>query len=364
MRWRFIKNGEEVAMCKARASERGGVFTVHRTRERKYATQQMAAYPQFWGFMSILITGVTGFVGDHLLEYTAGQTERIYGIGHIAVDTSYAHYKHFQLFTTDLRDDLGINSVVRKAQPDIVYHLAGVASVKKFDADITASFEINTNGSLHLFEAVRQHSPKSKIVFISSGEVYGEVDKKNLPVTEETSIAPTNLYGVSKASAELLALNYWKNYGVDITILRPFNHIGPGQSTDFVTASFAKQIAQIKKNKKEPVLEVGNDEVKRDFTDVRDIVRAYDLAAKKCGGGEVYNVSSGTLYTISEILDKMIALAQIKVEIKESADRVRKHDIDYVWGSPKKFMSKTGWKPRYKIEDTLRDLLAYWMERT
>lgn len=313
--------------------------------------------------MRVLVTGVSGFVGHYLLDLLLKKKHQVFGIGHTTPDSVLHYVKGLTLFKTDLRDVAGLTHDLKTSRPDQIYHLGGIASVKRFDTDIKNSFEINTVGSLNLFEAARTTGLQSPIVLISSAEVYGALSKNEVPVRESHPVSPCNFYGVSKASAEFLAINYWKNYGLKIVILRPFNHIGPGQAADFVTASFAKQIAEIKRGKREPVIEVGNLKSKRDFTDVRDIVNAYHTAAAKCGGGEVYNVCSGRMYEVGEILEQLIAIAGVHVKIRKSRDRMRKVDITYVCGSSEKFNKKTGWRPQFAIEDTLKDLLDYWMER-
>jgi len=313
--------------------------------------------------MRVLVTGVSGFVGHYLLELLLKKKHQVFGIGHTTPDSVLHFVKGLTLFKTDLRDAEGLRSDLKTSRPDQVYHLGGIASVKRFDTDLKNSFEINTVGSLNLFEAARSVGLQSPIVLISSAEVYGALSRNEVPVRESHPVNPCNFYGVSKASAEFLAINYWKSCGLRIVILRPFNHIGPGQAADFVTASFAKQIAEIKRGKREPVIEVGNLKSKRDFTDVRDIVRAYDTAARKCAGGEVYNICSGKLYEVGEVLERMIAIAGVKLKVKKATDRLRKVDITYVCGSPDKFMKKTGWKPIFTIENTLKDLLDFWMER-
>jgi GDP-4-dehydro-6-deoxy-D-mannose reductase len=313
--------------------------------------------------MRTLVTGVSGFVGHYLFELLLKRKHQVFGIGHTTPDSVLHFVKGLTLFKTDLRDAEGLKSDMKTSRPDQVYHLGGIASVKRFDTDLKNSFEINTVGSLNLFEAARAGGLKGPVVLISSAEVYGTLSKKDVPVRETQPVNPCNFYGVSKASAEFFAANYWKNYGTKVITLRPFNHIGPGQAADFVTASFAKQIAEIKRGKREPVIEVGNLKSKRDFTDVRDIVDAYHTAAAKCAAGEVYNVCSGRMHEVGEILERLTAIAGVKLKVKRAKDRLRRVDITYVCGCPDKFMRKTGWRPRYAIEDTLKDLLDYWMER-
>ncbi|HRZ86616.1 MAG TPA: GDP-mannose 4,6-dehydratase, partial [bacterium] len=186
--------------------------------------------------MKVFVTGVSGFVGHYLLDLLLKKKRQVFGIGHTTPDSVLHFVKGLTLFKTDLRDVEGLKNDLRTARPEEIFHLGGIASVKRFDADIKESFEINAIGSLNLFEAVRRVAPKTPVVFISSAEVYGRVPKKAIPIRETQPLDPCNFYGASKAAAETLAFNYCKSHGLKIVVMRPFNHIGPGQATDFVTA--------------------------------------------------------------------------------------------------------------------------------
>ena len=232
----------------------------------------------------------------------------------------------------------------------------------KFNLQSTSStFQGTSDTFLNLLEAVKKAKLKdTRILVVSSGEIYGAVSKKDLPINENTVLKPTSPYSVSKITQDFLGLQYHLSYKLKIIRVRPFNHIGPRQSPAFVVSAFAKKIAEIEKNKREPVLSVGNLESARDFTDVRDMIKAYVLAVEKGKEGEVYNLGSGRSYKISEILDKLFSLSNVKIKIEIDKNLLRPTDIPDLVCDGAKFTKFTNWKPKIPIDVTLKDTLDYW----
>ncbi|MEW6440467.1 MAG: GDP-mannose 4,6-dehydratase [bacterium] len=312
-----------------------------------------------------LITGLGGFAGSHLAErlLEAGDTVE----GTCSPRGDLAHIRHLQdrvvVHRCDLRSSRATSEVVRKARPDVVYHLAAVTFVPEGETDPGNLFETNFLGTLHLLEAVRREAPQALFVFISSSEVYGGVGPEESPITEEHPARPVHAYGLSKLVAEQLVEMYGKTRGVSALRLRPFNHIGPRQSDRFVCSSFARQIARIESGRQEPVVRAGDLTPIRDFTDVRDMVRGYRLAAERCMPGALYQIASGTGVPIGRVLEELLPYAGVPVEVRPDTSRLRKVDIPVLVGDPGKFIAATGWRPRFRLSETLRDLYRFWKAR-
>jgi len=263
----------------------------------------------------------------------------------------------------DILSSKDVGYVIRRHKPDTIFHLAGTSFVPDAQNAPQMAFEINVKGSLNILEETRENAPEAGLVFISSAEVYGNADQVLMPLTEENQLSPVNIYALTKLCAEEIAAYYHRVSGVNCVVLRPFNHIGPGQRASFVTSSFALQIARIEVGKQEPVLRVGNLESSRDFTDVRDMVRAYRLAAEYCKPGRPYNICSGKAYMIKEILEKMLALSEAKIEIREDPERLRASEVPIFQGNRARFTEATGWKPSFSINETLEEILDYWRDQ-
>lgn len=245
----------------------------------------------------------------------------------------------------------------------MVYHLAATTSVSEGEADPVGTMEVNLAGTLHLLEAIRKEAPGARLVHVSSSEVYGRVPAENNPIREDRPGSPVHLYGLSKLLSERLVLFYLESHGISATILRPFNHIGPGQSDRFVCASLARQIASIELGRADPILRVGNLDPVRDFTDVRDTVEAYRLAAELCASGSIHNIASGQAISIADLLGLLLTLTRARIEVREDPDRVRKTEIPVLVGDAASFRAATGWRRKYELPETLRDTLAYWRRR-
>ncbi|MCJ7740819.1 GDP-mannose 4,6-dehydratase, partial [Candidatus Microgenomates bacterium] len=225
------------------------------------------------------------------------------------------------------------------------------------------TLEVNIIGSVHLFEAVNKSGLDTVIQIACSSEEYGKVLSNELPIKETNPLRPLSPYAVSKLAMDYLGYQYHESYGVKIIRTRGFNHTGPRRGDVFSESTFAKQIAEIEKGKREPVVYVGNLNAVRDYTDVRDMVRAYYLSVKKCIAGEVYNISTGKGWKISDVLDMLLSMSKSKIKIREDKERMRPSDVEVLIGDSTKFRKQTGWKPEIAFTKTLTDLLDYWRER-
>ncbi len=313
----------------------------------------------------ILITGATGFAGSHLAGYLAGKNDdnKFYGtyLSEESLKNLDAVKNHIELIKLNLASEKEVFGLIEKIKPDVLFHLAAIASAADSFSSPAESVINNIYAQINVLEGIRKSNLiDTKILVVSSAEVYGDVDKKDLPIDENVSFRPTNPYAVSKLTQDFLGLQYFLSYNLKIIRVRPFNHIGPRQSPSFVTAAFAKKIAEIEKGKRDNILTVGNLEAKRDFTDVRDIVRAYDLAVNKGVPGDVYNLGSGVSYKISDILNKMLSLSKAKIEVKIDKYLFRPIDNPELVCNGEKFKKLTGWKPEILLETTLKDTLDYW----
>jgi GDP-4-dehydro-6-deoxy-D-mannose reductase len=308
------------------------------------------------------ITGIGGFAGGHLAEALLRADNHVEGtvrpggssspIGHLGARVT--------LHPCDVRSSGALADVVRKAKPDVVYHLAATTSVSEGEADPHGTMEVNLTGTLHLLEAIRKEIPGALLVHISSSEVYGKVLPEENPIREHHPEAPVHAYGLSKLLSEQLVRFYERRHGISAIILRPFNHIGPRQSDRFVCASFAKQLVSIELGRTSPVLRVGNLDPVRDFTDVRDMAEAYRLAAEHCESGSLYNIASGQGTSIADLLSQMLSLTHSQIEVREDPNRVRKTEIPVLIGDATSFTEKTGWQRRFALRETLSDTTAYW----
>jgi GDP-4-dehydro-6-deoxy-D-mannose reductase len=308
-----------------------------------------------------LVTGVNGFAGTHLRRRLLDEGVEVYGTVH--PQEVYAPEGGERIFVADVRSPGALRRVVRRAGADVVYHLAALSFVPSAQEDPRGALEANVLGSLNVMEAVRSESPKAKIILPSSSDVYGRVLKEDLPITEDTPVAPLNVYAATKASMELFARVYSLEFNLRIVILRLFNHIGPGQRPSFVCSNFAMQVARIECGEQEPVISVGNLASKRDFTDVRDIARAYWLAGDKIDANGCYNVSSGQAHSIEEVVEILKGLAKVDFEVRREPSRMRKTDVSLIVGSSERFRSATGWRPEIAFETTVEDTLEWWRGR-
>lgn len=311
------------------------------------------------------ITGITGFAGSHLAELLLEGDYKVFGTARPRSKTDNIDHLRgkIELEDADLLDSHSLYSILTKIKPDYLFHLAAQSFVQSSWASPATTMEVNAVGTVHIFEAVRRAGIDSVIQIACSSEEYGLVLPSEIPVKETNPLRPLSPYAVSKVAMDYLGYQYSKSYGMKIVRTRGFNHTGPRRGEVFVTSNFAKQLAEIEKGKKEPILEVGNLEAQRDWTDVRDMVRGYVLAVEKCEYGEVYNICSEKATKVGEMLDMLLSYSKVKVKIKEDRARMRPSDVPILLGDCSKFRKRTGWKPEIPFKKTLQDLLDYWRER-
>ena len=317
--------------------------------------------------MRVLITGITGFAGSHLADYLLDRVDGVKVFGTTRWRSPTVNIDHIrdriELVETDLRDASNVEELVRNFKPERIFHLAAQSYVVTSWKAPTETITTNIIGTVNIFEAVRRAGINPRILVACSSEEYGYVEPDEVPITEDNPLRPLSPYGVSKVGQDLLAYQYFKSFGLDAVRTRAFNHTGPRRGRVFVCSDFAIQVVEIAKKLRPPEVTVGNLDAVRDFTDVRDTVRAYWLALEKGKKGEVYNISSGTGYSIGEILDKLIAISGVDVKVVQDAARLRPSDVPLLIGDNSKFRADTGWEPEISFDKTLSDILDYWRER-
>lgn len=308
--------------------------------------------------MRVLITGASGFVGRHLIE-------ALNRAGHVSVALDLpaaAPAAGAETVACDLMNAGELAAVIRRIQPDACIHLAGIAFVPMGWTDPCTVMNVNVIGTINLLEAFRHESPRARALIVTSAEIYGR-DPRPAPIREDDPKHPSNLYAVSKLSADVTALLYAKRYGMHVMTARPQNHTGPGQANRFVAPSFAEQLIRLSQSEGEPVLRVGNLNSRRDFLDVRDVAEAYRLLIEKGRPGEGYNVASGDVVRIRDLLDQLCELCGVRPRIEVDPERYRPVD-DPPLLDTRRVRQTTGWEPRIPIRRTLADIVEDMKERT
>lgn len=313
----------------------------------------------------IFITGATGFAGRYLIDLLkeSEPDSLVSGTCFPEHPGSCGVLDGVDLFHLDMRSEDDVSDCIRQVQPDWIFHLAAISNVGYSWANRKETLEANLMGTFYLFEAVRKYSPQSRVLFISSCDVYGILSPVHEALREDHSTPPSSPYAYTKISGELLGQFYVNIEGLDIVISRSFPHTGPGQSTDFVFSDWAFQIAKIEKGSIDPMLKVGNLDVRRDYSDVRDVVKAYVLLLEKGKKGEIYNVCSGRADSLRDNLDLLLSLSSKDIHVEMDPQKLRKADIPLVLGDNEKIFKETGWKSEIPLEQTLRDLLDYWRKK-
>jgi GDP-4-dehydro-6-deoxy-D-mannose reductase len=316
--------------------------------------------------LRILITGITGFVGSHLAEYALARGDsEVFGT--VRWRSRLENVEGFQeditMVDCDLRDSSATRRCLMELKPDYIFHLAAQSFVPTSWTAPEETLTTNIISELNLLEAMRDIDQEIRIQVAGSSEEYGLVFEDEAPIKETNPLRPLSPYAVSKVAQDMLAYQYNRSYGLFTVRTRAFNHEGPRRGHVFVTSNFAKQIAEIEKGKKEPVIEVGNLSARRDFTDVRDVVKAYWLSLEKGEPGEVYNIGSGKAVTIREMLDMLLALSDVKIEVRPMPERMRPSDVELLLADVGKFNALTGWKAEIPLTKTLADTLDYWRAR-
>lgn len=310
--------------------------------------------------MRALITGVNGFVGGYLSEYLLQNNMEVWGTKLPSEIKEKSHNDKVIIRDLDITNKEQVYSVIEECKPDYIFHLAAQSSVALSWKEPRLTMDVNVNGTINLLQAVNEVDNNAKILLIGSSEEYGIIKPESVPINEEYALKPANPYAVSKMAQEELAKQFVKAYSMNIVIVRAFNHIGPKQSPAFVVSDFAKRIVQMEKGLIEPKLLVGNLESKRDFTDVRDIVKAYYLLIQKGVSGEIYNIGSGKVYKVREILDMLLSKSKIDIEVLNDPNRMRPSDAPIIQCDNKKLKELTGWDIEYSLEKTIDDVIEYW----
>jgi GDP-4-dehydro-6-deoxy-D-mannose reductase len=317
--------------------------------------------------MRALITGITGFAGSHLADYLLAEHPDVEVHGTYRWRSRTENIAHLgdriHLVEADLRDYTSMRAALDEVRPDYVFHLAAQSFVPSSWRSPAETLSTNIGGQTHLFEAVRSLGLDPIIQIACSSEEYGLVRPDETPIREDNPLRPLSPYAVSKVGQDFLAYQYHQSYGLKAVRTRGFNHTGPRRGDVFVTSNFAKQLAGIEAGLREPKIRVGNLDAVRDFTDVRDMVRAYWLTVTKATPGEVYNIASGKGITIRDLLDRLIALCAVPVEIEVDPARLRPSDVEILVGDNSKFRQATGWEPVIPFDQTLGDTLDYWRAR-
>jgi len=303
-----------------------------------------------------LVFGAAGFVGKHLTEHLQGAGDTVYLAG---IRTSGTPVENE--FAVDITDAAAVRRVIQEVEPDTVYHLAGIAFVPEAEGDFDRVLSINVGGTAHIIRECHELNARVNFVFASSAEVYGAINAADLPVTESAPARPKNNYSASKQMAELIVERYAREGRVQCSIARPFNHIGPGQEPRFVASNFALQLARIARGEAAPIIRVGNLEARRDFSDVRDIVRAYRLLSTSSGG--TFNLGSGKAYSIQYLLDVLIGISGVEVTLETDPERMRGPEVAEVYTSLDKVQSLCGWSPVIPLERSLEDVYRCWFDR-
>ena len=314
--------------------------------------------------MRCLITGISGFVGSHLAEALLKESCDVYGL--IRYRSKLDNIQHIipklHLEYGDIRDAHSVEYVLKKVKPDYIFHLASQSFVPQSWTAPLDTMDTNIKGTINLYEAVRKLGLNCVIHFAGSSEEYGLVRENETPITEDNALRPLSPYGVSKVAGDKLSCQYVYSYGMKIVVTRAFNHTGARRGEQFVSSNFAKQIAEIEKGAR-AVIKVGNLKAERDFTDVRDMVKAYLLAVQKCQHGVPYNICSERSITMESLLNRLLSKTNVCVKVEEDKERMRPSDVPILLGSCTLFKDATGWVRTYSLDDTLDDLLDYWRKR-
>jgi len=307
-----------------------------------------------------LVIGAAGFVGNYLIE-------EMYANGMEVYATKLSHEQlenpHAKIYDLDIMDKDAVVALLFEVRPDYIFHLAAQSSVGYAWKNPGLTVDVNIKGSLNVMDAIRELFYKPRVLLIGSGEEYGHIKPGETPIAEDNRLRPGNLYAATKACQNMIGNIYSKAYDMELMMVRAFNHIGPGQAPAFVVSDFCKQVAEIEKGLREPVMMVGNLAARRDFTDVRDVVKAYVKLVQAGLSGETYNVGSGNAQEIRQILDTIISMSDAKISVEIDPNKIRPVDVPIIEADITKINELTGWKPEISIEQTIRETLDYWRER-
>lgn len=307
-----------------------------------------------------LVIGAAGFVGNYLINEMHENNMEIYA-------TKLSHEKlenpHAKVYDLDIMDKEAVVALLFEVRPDYIFHLAAQSSVGLAWKNPGLTVDVNIKGSLNVMDAVRELFYKPRLLMIGSGEEYGHIRPGETPITEDNLLRPGNIYAATKACQNMIGSIYSKAYDMELILVRAFNHIGPGQAPMFVVSDFCKQVAEIEKGLREPVMRVGNLAARRDFTDVRDVVRAYVKLVQSGQPGVTYNVGSGNAHAIRDILDLIISRSTAQIKIEIDPNKLRPVDVPIIEADISKLNALTGWEPQIPLEQTIQETLDYWRAR-
>ena len=306
----------------------------------------------------VLSIGAAGFVGKYLIRHYQKQSG--YEIYATKLANEEILEEEIQVFDLDILHKDEIIKLLYVIRPDYIFHLAAQSSVSVAWNNPGLTIDINIKGAVNVLDAVRELYYKPRILLIGSGEEYGYIEADEVPIKEDNRIRPGNIYAATKACQNMIGNIYSKAYDMKVLMVRAFNHIGPEQSSIFVVSDFCRQVAEIELGRREPVMYVGNLSAKRDFTDVRDVVRAYSLLIERGQPGETYNVGSGQAFEIKEILEKITALSQRQIKIEIDPNKIRPVDVPIIEADVRKLKEITGWQREISLEQTISETLDYW----
>jgi GDP-4-dehydro-6-deoxy-D-mannose reductase len=307
-----------------------------------------------------LITGANGFVGRHLADLLSDDNNHVYGISRSLPGDLVLHHPDVIYEQCNLIDHISVFNLLQKIKPDCIFHLAAESSVGSSWKSPINIFNNNVLSQINIFETLRELGLSSRVVVAGSSEEYGLINESDLPVNEKCCFNPLSTYAVSKVSQDMLAYQYYKSYDMDIVRVRCFNLTGPGRPPIYALSSFAYQIAEIEKKKSKNIISVGNLDVKRDYTDVRDAVKCYYKIALKAKPGEVYNLCSGRSHYLKDLLNILISFSTTELNVEIDESRYRPSDLPIMLGDNTKIKTEIGWVPEIDIHTTLKDLLDYW----
>lgn len=308
--------------------------------------------------MKALVIGGGGFVGTYLVNHL--HDDLGYEVAVTKTSKENLQMNNAETYDLDVLDKEQIKYVLDKVRPDYVFHLAAQSSVALAWKNPTLTIDVNIKGSVNVLDVIRELDYKPAILLIGSGEEYGHIRSSETPITEYNNTRPGNIYAATKVCQNMIGRIYAQAYDMNVMMVRAFNHIGPNQAPMFVVADFCRQVARIEKGLGEPVIYVGNLSAKRDFTDVRDVVRAYALLARLGKRGETYNVGSGHAVSIQEILDKILKLSDMEIRVSVDPEKLRPVDVPIIEADINKIYNCTGWQPVISLEQTLEETLNYW----
>lgn len=304
-----------------------------------------------------LVIGAAGFVGNYLINEMYVNDMEVYA-------TKLPHEKfenlHAEVYDLDIMDKDAIVALLFEIRPDYIFHLAAQSSVGLAWKNPGLTVDVNIKGSLNVMDAIRELFYKPRVLFIGSGEEYGHIEDGETPITENNLLRPGNIYAATKACQNMIGNIYSKAYDMELMMVRAFNHIGPGQAPMFVVSDFCKQVAEIEKGLRESVIKVGNLAAKRDFTDVRDVVKAYVKLIQLGKSGETYNVGSGNARTIQDILNLIISKSDTAITVEIDPNKLRPVDVPIIEADITKLNRLTGWAPQIPLEQTIQESLDYW----